>query len=79
MIILEACGIRKTSDPSDDQVRAVLCDLRVRDGDAFAILGATGDTYIQCSGDVYHGFDLEYQEGTEVTEKYKSLHMRCFL
>jgi len=33
-------------------------------GEAFLVLGTNDMTYVQCSGDVKAGFDLEYQEGS---------------
>ncbi len=50
-------------DPTTREIRETLSQLRVDDGDAFAILEQTEMSYLQCSGDMQVGFDLEYQLG----------------
>jgi hypothetical protein len=64
VMTLDICGDRRIQHPSDDHIRTALANLRDEDGDSFAILGATGMTYIQVAGDQWVGFDLEYQEGS---------------
>ena len=58
---LDICGDRKITSPSAQDIRDAVLDLDAS-GDAFLILGSTGITYIQCSGDQNTGFDLEHQE-----------------
>jgi hypothetical protein len=63
VMTLEINGARWIQNPSDDQILNELANLRREDGDSFAILSATDDTYIQIVGDARAGFELEYQEG----------------
>lgn len=61
---LDVCGSRKIGDPTDDAIREALAGLDKSNDDAFVILGFDELTYVQTSGDVRQGFDLEYQDGS---------------
>ncbi|MDY0171028.1 MAG: hypothetical protein RBS80_31095 [Thermoguttaceae bacterium] len=59
--------------PSDEQIREALSSLDVgRDGEGFAILGASDMAYVQVGGDSELGFDIEYQEG-RVSAHYRAV------
>jgi hypothetical protein len=64
--ILDICGDRQISSPTEDQIRDAVMKLDTKKGDAFLVLGLANDesTYIQTSGDQRIGFDLEHQKGS---------------
>jgi hypothetical protein len=64
VMTLEINDAKWIPNPSDGQILNELANLREADGDSFAILSATDETYIQTAGDARVGFELEYQEGS---------------
>jgi hypothetical protein len=63
-MILDVCGTRTITDPSDADIREALAELDEEKNDAFAILMAGELTYIQTGGDRRSGFFVEYQAGS---------------
>ena len=63
-MVLNICGARMISDPTDEEIRRELSTLSTDNDDYFAILGPSDLTYLQVLGDKNVGFILEYQEGS---------------
>lgn len=62
---LDICGGTLVVSPTDEGLRSAVMQLDARRGDdAFLILSSESQIYMQCCGDQYSGFELEYQEGS---------------
>jgi hypothetical protein len=63
---LEINGEREVDNPTKETLRVAVESLDPgTSGSGFVILSSDKMTYIQSSGDVRNGFDLEYQEGSK--------------
>lgn len=59
---LDICGNSTIENPTEAVIRQAVFALDTKKRDAYLILGPTGLTYIQVTGDPKVGFELEYQE-----------------
>ncbi len=69
---LDICGTTKIVAPTEEGIRTAILQLDARNGgDAFLILSSESQIYMQCCGDQYSEFELEYQEG-ELERHYRA-------